>query len=70
MEDDDSDPNYARINFNKPPSPKTTSLPPAAAVVAHAPPSGPYRPPEEDLEGLYAKVPPAGFLKIKMSELL
>ncbi|CAL8289063.1 unnamed protein product [Lota lota] len=56
IEDDDSDPNYARINFNTSPSPRTTSFPPPLAPEApHSAPSGPYRPPD-DLEGLYAKV--------------
>ncbi|KAM3585463.1 uncharacterized protein V6R79_018086 [Siganus canaliculatus] len=56
VEDDDSDPNYARINnFLQPPSPQTfTSRTPSPA----APPLGhsQLRTSSEDLDGLYAKV--------------
>ncbi|KAM4537845.1 par-3 family cell polarity regulator beta a isoform 2-T3 [Fundulus diaphanus] len=54
MEDDDSDPNYARINFRQPPSPLSLSRTPSPAI----PRGGPGQPqaPLEDLDGLYAKV--------------
>ncbi|XP_028255890.1 partitioning defective 3 homolog B-like isoform X2 [Parambassis ranga] len=56
VEDDDSDPNYARINnFRQPPSPQSgISRTPSPA----APAGGPHllQASSEDLEGLYAKV--------------
>lgn len=56
MEDDDGDPNYARIsNFRQPPSPQTfvSRTPSPAALTA-----GPNQPQasSEELDGLYAKV--------------
>lgn len=61
VEDDDSDPNYARIsNFRQPPSPQSlvSRTPSPAAPGPHLPPASP-----EELDGLYAKVnkarPPA-----------
>ncbi|XP_076879306.1 par-3 family cell polarity regulator beta a [Brachyhypopomus gauderio] len=53
VEDDDFDPNYARIdNFREPPpsSPSPHPTPPVPAAYSAPPPN------EEDLEGLYAKV--------------
>uniref|UniRef100_A0A096MDL3 Par-3 family cell polarity regulator beta n=1 Tax=Poecilia formosa TaxID=48698 RepID=A0A096MDL3_POEFO len=55
MEDDDSDPNYARINdFRQPPSPLSLSRTPSPAM----PRGGPVQPQAsfEDINGLYAKV--------------
>lgn len=56
VEDDDSDPNYARINnFRQPPSPQSyISRTPSPAVPAGV--SGPQQVPFEDIDGLYAKV--------------
>uniref|UniRef100_A0A3Q2V5A9 Par-3 family cell polarity regulator beta n=1 Tax=Haplochromis burtoni TaxID=8153 RepID=A0A3Q2V5A9_HAPBU len=56
VEDDDSDPNYARINnFRQPPSPQSyISSTPSPAVPAGV--SGPQQAPFEDIDGLYAKV--------------
>lgn len=56
VEDDDSDPNYARINnFRQPPSPQSyISRTPSPAVPAGV--SGPQQAPFEDIDGLYAKV--------------
>uniref|UniRef100_A0A3Q4MI36 PDZ domain-containing protein n=1 Tax=Neolamprologus brichardi TaxID=32507 RepID=A0A3Q4MI36_NEOBR len=56
VEDDDSDPNYARIsNFRQPPSPQSyISRTPSPAVPAGM--SGPQQAPFEDIDGLYAKV--------------
>ncbi|XP_014904392.1 partitioning defective 3 homolog B-like isoform X2 [Poecilia latipinna] len=55
MEDDDSDPNYARINdFRQPPSPLSLSRTPSPAM----PRGGPVQSQAsfEDINGLYAKV--------------
>lgn len=56
VEDDDSDPNYARIsNFRPPPSPQAF----VSRTPSPAPPTGgsnPLRASEEELDGLYAKV--------------
>ena len=67
LEDDEHDPNYARINtFRQPPSPRAARTPSPTRVLVHDPPPGPghtRQPSAEDLEGLYAKVnkqrPPA-----------
>lgn len=56
VEDDDSDPNYARINnFRQPPSPQmfiSRTPSPAAPTGGPNPPQASY----EELDGLYAKV--------------
>ncbi|XP_034720606.1 par-3 family cell polarity regulator beta a isoform X2 [Etheostoma cragini] len=54
VEDDDSDPNYARINnFRQPPSPQSfVSRTPSPAAL----PSNPLQASAEELDGLYAKV--------------
>ncbi|XP_034073227.1 par-3 family cell polarity regulator beta a [Gymnodraco acuticeps] len=56
VEDDDSDPNYARIsNFRPPPSPQAF----VSRTPSPAPPTGgsnPLKASEEELDGLYAKV--------------
>uniref|UniRef100_A0A8C2ZPG3 PDZ domain-containing protein n=2 Tax=Cyclopterus lumpus TaxID=8103 RepID=A0A8C2ZPG3_CYCLU len=56
VEDDDSDPNYARINnFRPPPSPQPfISRTPSPAALPAGP--NPLRTSSEDLDGLYAKV--------------
>ncbi|CAG5932750.1 unnamed protein product [Menidia menidia] len=61
VEDDDSDPNYARINnFRQPPSPQSfVSRTPSPVVHPGGPqPGGPHlsQPSSEDFDGLYAKV--------------
>lgn len=61
VEDDDLDPNYARINnFRDPPASSQSPLPPGAPANNYAQPAVPApsrEPPNEDaLEGLYAKV--------------
>ncbi|XP_072219791.1 par-3 family cell polarity regulator beta a isoform X2 [Leuresthes tenuis] len=56
VEDDDSDPNYARVsNFRQPPSPQSFISRTPSPVVPTAGPSQP-RVSSEELEGLYAKV--------------
>ncbi|XP_029305178.1 par-3 family cell polarity regulator beta a isoform X1 [Cottoperca gobio] len=56
VEDDDSDPNYARINnFRQPPSPQLfISRTPSPAALTSGP--NPLRVSSEELDGLYAKV--------------
>ncbi|XP_037618308.1 LOW QUALITY PROTEIN: par-3 family cell polarity regulator beta a [Sebastes umbrosus] len=56
VEDDDSDPNYARINnFRQPPSPQSyASRTPSPAALTGGP--NPLRASAEELDGLYAKV--------------
>ncbi|XP_063734111.1 par-3 family cell polarity regulator beta a [Eleginops maclovinus] len=56
VEDDDSDPNYARIsNFRQPPSPQSfVSRTPSPAPLTGGP--NPLRASSEELDGLYAKV--------------
>ncbi|XP_068561524.1 LOW QUALITY PROTEIN: partitioning defective 3 homolog B-like [Cebidichthys violaceus] len=56
VEDDDSDPNYARINnFRQPPSPRPPiSRTPSPAALTGGP--NPLRASSEELDGLYAKV--------------
>ncbi|XP_051753408.1 par-3 family cell polarity regulator beta a isoform X1 [Ctenopharyngodon idella] len=61
VEDDDMDPNYARIsNFREPPASSHSPYPPGTPTHNHSQPSVPApnrEPPNEDeLEGLYAKV--------------
>ncbi|XP_029376305.1 par-3 family cell polarity regulator beta a isoform X3 [Echeneis naucrates] len=55
VEDDDSDPNYARVNFRQPPSPQTfISRTPSPATTSAGP--HPLQASTDDLDGLYAKV--------------
>ncbi|XP_038574850.1 par-3 family cell polarity regulator beta a isoform X3 [Micropterus salmoides] len=56
VEDDDSDPNYARIsNFRQPPSPQSfISRTPSPAALTGGP--HPPQPSSEEVDGLYAKV--------------
>lgn len=61
VEDDDFDPNYARINnFRDPPPPSHASYPNRMPAPHYVPPTGPaYNMPpssEDPREGLYAKV--------------
>ncbi|KAG1938033.1 partitioning defective 3 B [Pimephales promelas] len=55
VEDDDLDPNYARINnFREPPASSHSPYPPGTPTHNYSQPPVPNR--EEELEGLYAKV--------------
>ncbi|XP_024150100.1 par-3 family cell polarity regulator beta a [Oryzias melastigma] len=56
-DDDDSDPNYARVNnFRQAPSPRSLTSRTPSPAMQPAGRSGQLQPPSEELDGLYAKV--------------